>query len=70
MNIDYDNSSIPELINYFKEEEISLSNVINKNIIDVENLINDCTKRIINQNNIFLLGAGTSGRLAVIEAAE
>ena len=54
MNIDYDNSSIPELINYFKEEEISLSNVINKNIIDVENLINDCTKRIINQNNIFL----------------
>ena len=70
MNIDYDNSSIPELINYFKEEEISLSNVVNKNIIDVENLINDCTKRIINQNNIFLLGAGTSGRLAVIEAAE
>ena len=70
MNIDYDNSSIPELINYFKEEEISLSNVINKNIIDVENLINDCTKRIINQNNIFLLGAGPSGRLAVIEAAE
>ena len=70
MNIDYDNSSIPELINYFKEEEISLSNVINKNIIDVENLINECTKRIINQNNIFLLGAGTSGRLAVIEAAE
>ena len=70
MNIDYDNSSIPELINYFKKEEISLSNVINKNIIDVENLINDCTKRIINQNNIFLLGAGTSGRLAVIEAAE
>tara|TARA_B100001167_G_scaffold152260_1_gene99648 strand:+ start:10 stop:840 length:831 start_codon:yes stop_codon:yes gene_type:complete len=70
MNIDYDNSSIPELINYFKEEEISLSNVINKNIIDIENLINDCTKRIINQNNIFLLGAGTSGRLAVIEAAE
>ena len=70
MNIDYDNSSIPELINYFKKEEISLSNVINKNIIDVENLINDCTKRIINQNNIFLIGAGTSGRLAVIEAAE
>ena len=70
MNIDYDNSSIPELINYFKEEEISLSNVINKNILDVENLINECTKRIINQNNIFLLGAGTSGRLAVIEAAE
>ena len=70
MNIDYDNSSVPELINYFKEEEISLSNVINKNIIDVENLINDCTKRIINQNNIFLIGAGTSGRLAVIEAAE
>ena len=70
MNIDYDNSSIPELINYFKEEEISLSNVINKNIIDVENLINECTKRIIYQNNIFLLGAGTSGRLAVIEAAE
>jgi len=70
MNIDYDNSSVPELINYFKEEEISLSNVINKNIIDVENLINECTKRIINQNNIFLLGAGTSGRLAVIEAAE
>ena len=70
MNIDYDNSSIPELINYFKKEEISLSNVINKNIIDIENLINDCTKRIINQNNIFLLGAGSSGRLAVIEAAE
>ena len=70
MNIDYDNSSIPELINYFKEEEISLSNVINKNIIDVENLINECTKRIIEQNNIFLLGAGTSGRLAIIEAAE
>jgi len=70
MNIDYDNSSIPELINYFKEEEISLSNVVNKNITDIENLINKCTKRIINQNNIFLLGAGTSGRLAVIEAAE
>jgi len=70
MNIDYDNSSIPELINYFKEEEISLSNVVNKNITDIENLINECTKRIIKQNNIFLLGAGTSGRLAVIEAAE
>ena len=70
MNIDYDNSSIPELINYFKEEEISLSYVVNKNITDIENLINECTKRIIKQNNIFLLGAGTSGRLAVIEAAE
>ena len=70
MNIDYDNSSIPELINYFKEEEISLSNVVNRNITDIENLINECTKRIIKQNNIFLLGAGTSGRLAVIEAAE
>ena len=70
MNIDYDNSSVPELINYFKEEEISLSNVVNENITDIENLINECTKRIIKQNNIFLLGAGTSGRLAVIEAAE
>ena len=70
MNIDYDNSSIPELINYFKQEEISLSDVVNKNKTDIENLVNECTKRIIKQNNIFLLGAGTSGRLAVIEAAE
>tara|TARA_B100000586_G_C20067819_1_gene409307 strand:- start:276 stop:1106 length:831 start_codon:yes stop_codon:yes gene_type:complete len=70
MNIDYDNSSIPELIDYFKQAEISISEVVNKNKTDIENLINQCTERIINQNKIFLLGAGTSGRLAVIEAAE
>ena len=70
MNIDYDNSSISKLIDYFKQEEISISEVVNKNKTDIEKLISQCTERIINQNNIFLLGAGTSGRLAVIEAAE
>ena len=59
-----------KLIDYFKQEEISISEVVNKNKTDIEKLISQCTERIINQNNIFLLGAGTSGRLAVIEAAE
>ena len=54
MNIDYDNSSIPELINYFKEEEISLSNVVNRNITDIENLINHIQKTVKSLHNIEL----------------
>ena len=54
MNIDYDNSSISKLIDYFKQEKISISEVVNKNKTDIEKLISQCTERIINQNNIFL----------------
>ena len=44
MNIDYDNSSISKLIDYFKQEEISISEVVNKNKADIENLISQCTE--------------------------
>ena len=55
MNIDYDNSSISKLIDYFKQEEISISEVVNKNKTDIEKLISQCTERIINQNNILFV---------------
>ena len=32
MNIDYDNSSIPELINYFKEEDDELIDTVNRRL--------------------------------------
>jgi N-acetylmuramic acid 6-phosphate etherase len=58
------------LIKEFANEEISFSDVVENNKSEIKKLIDECTQRIVNKNKIFFIGAGTSGRLGMIESSE
>ena len=70
MSTDYDNASIGDLIDDFVIQEITFNEVIKINKNKIEKLIFECAKRIRNNNKIFFVGSGTSGRLGMIESAE
>jgi N-acetylmuramic acid 6-phosphate etherase len=69
----YDNlesKSIAELLHAMNQEDLSVPKAVQKALPQIEAFIAAATERMRNGGKIFYIGAGTSGRLGVLDASE
>jgi N-acetylmuramic acid 6-phosphate etherase len=65
-----DQMSVNELLTGMNQEDAKVPLMIKKIIPQIENLINRILERMPSGGRVFYLGAGTSGRLGVLDASE
>ena len=61
---------IKEILKIINNEDSKIAGAVNKILPEIEKTINFAVETIKNGKNIFYVGAGTSGRLGVLDAAE
>tara|TARA_Y100001934_G_C12334279_1_gene766723 strand:- start:1325 stop:2164 length:840 start_codon:yes stop_codon:yes gene_type:complete len=59
-----------EIIKLINEEDSKISEVIKEIIPQINTLIKNITKKVLNGGRIIYVGSGTSGRLGVLDASE
>ncbi|MEG1617357.1 MAG: N-acetylmuramic acid 6-phosphate etherase [Bacteroidales bacterium] len=67
---DLENKSVRELLEGINQEDIKVANVITGCIPQIEKLVEEIVPRVKSGGRIFYMGAGTSGRLGVLDASE
>ena len=67
---DLDKMSVCELLSNINQEDNSVPLAVNKAIKDIEKLILSMIPRMEKGGRLFYIGAGTSGRLGVVDASE
>jgi N-acetylmuramic acid 6-phosphate etherase len=67
---DLDKMSVHELLTNINQEDSKVHLAVKEAIPEIEDLINRIVKRMLKGGRIFYLGAGTSGRLGVLDASE
>ncbi len=65
-----ENMEVAELINSMNQEDAKVHEAINKALPQIERLIVRIVDRMKKGGRVFYLGAGTSGRLGVLDASE
>jgi len=65
-----DKMSITEIVELINEEDSKISRVIKEIIPQISSLIENIVKNVLNNGRIIYVGAGTSGRLGVLDASE
>jgi len=67
---DLEKKSVKELVEAMHEEDNNALNAIQKVLPDITNLIEDIAPKMKSGGRLFYIGAGTSGRLGVLDASE
>ena len=67
---DLEKMSSKELLTNMNREDQSVPLAVEKEIPAIEALINACHERMKRGGRLFYIGAGTSGRLGVVDASE
>ena len=62
--------STTELLNTINSEDITVAYNVQKIIPSIEAFIDECYERMIKGGRLFYIGAGTSGRLGIVDASE
>ncbi len=62
--------SVSELLNSINREDQTVANAVQKVIPQIEALVDQIVPRMKKGGRIFYIGAGTSGRLGVVDASE
>lgn len=62
--------STRELLININQEDQKVANAVEKEIGSIESLVNNIVQRMIDGGRIFYIGAGTSGRLGIVDASE
>ena len=62
--------SVKELLSNINNEDQTVPNAVQKALPQIENLVNQIIPRMKIGGRIFYIGAGTSGRLGVLDASE
>jgi N-acetylmuramic acid 6-phosphate etherase len=62
--------SVKELINSINKEDAKVHRAVKKALPQIENLVMRIVEKMKNGGRVFYLGAGTSGRLGVLDASE
>ena len=70
ISTDLDTKSVKEILKIINDEDAKVANSISKILPEIEKTINFAIETIKNGRSIFYVGAGTSGRLGVLDAAE
>ena len=69
-SLDIDTQSIDQILRTINQEDQSIANKVNQAIGDISRAVELTTNAIQSGNRIFYIGAGTSGRLGVLDASE
>jgi N-acetylmuramic acid 6-phosphate etherase len=67
---DLDKMSVNQLLTNINQEDSKVHLAVKEAIPQIEDLVNRIVKRMLKGGRIFYLGAGTSGRLGVLDASE
>ena len=62
--------SVKELLNNINDEDKKVANAVEKMIPKLEVLIENIVEKLKNGGRLFYIGAGTSGRLGILDASE
>jgi len=65
-----ENMSVGDLLRNMNKEDKTVPNAIEKVIPNIEALVNVVVEKMKNGGRLFYLGAGTSGRLGIVDASE
>jgi N-acetylmuramic acid 6-phosphate etherase len=65
-----ENQSTLELIKNINNEDRKVADVIKDKLDVIEKVIDVCVQRLSNGGRLFYIGAGTSGRLGILDASE
>ena len=69
-SLDIDTQSIDQILRTINKEDQTIANKVNEAIGDISRAVELTTNAIQLGNRIFYIGAGTSGRLGVLDASE
>ena len=69
-SLDIDIQSIDQILRTINQEDQTIANKVNEVIGDISRAVELTTNAIRSGNRIFYIGAGTSGRLGVLDASE
>ncbi len=67
---DLDKKSVHQLLTEINQEDHKVADAVQKAIPQIERLVIEIVKRMKRGGRIFYMGAGTSGRLGVLDASE
>ena len=67
---DIDTLSTLSLLKIFTEEDLIPQKAVSQAIYEIQQSVDQISSRLSNGGRLFYLGAGTSGRLGVLDAAE
>src|SRR5947199_4735983 len=62
--------SVGEILGHINEEDKTVPYAIEKALPEIEALVNIVSDKMLSGGRLFYIGAGTSGRLAVVDASE
>lgn len=62
--------NINQLLSNINKEDKTVPNAVDKAIPQIENLVTQIVTKLKNGGRLFYLGAGTSGRLGIVDASE
>lgn len=65
-----ENMSVTELLNAINSEDRSVPDAVEKAIPSIADVIDEITARMERGGRVFYMGAGTSGRIGIIDASE
>lgn len=67
---DLEKMSVGEILNGINNEDAKVHLAVQKEIPKIEQLVEQLTERVKSGGRLFYLGAGTSGRLGILDASE
>ena len=62
--------STHEILSHINEEDSGISEAVKKAIPEIQRLVEAAIPRMLNGGRLFYVGAGTSGRLGIVDASE
>lgn len=65
-----ENKTVKELVSIINKEDQSVAKSVSNNLDKIEKLINNIEPRMHKGGRLFYIGAGTSGRLGILDASE
>ena len=65
-----ENKTIKDIVSIINKEDQSVAKSVSKNLDKIEKLINNIEPRMHKGGRLFYIGAGTSGRLGILDASE
>ena len=69
-SIDIDTKNISEIIKIFNDDNKDIIQGISNSLDDIQDVVDITLQSLLNGGRLFYVGAGTSGRLGVLDAAE
>ena len=69
-SLEIDGMEISEILRTINNEDASIANAVRMGLPEIEETINYAVSSVKNGGRIFYVGAGTSGRLGVLDASE